>query len=630
MAALPTTDMCGIAGFVGGGSAEQLGKMSASIAHRGPDDEDAVLERGIGFAHARLAIIDLSQAGHQPMWNDDRSMAITFNGEIYNFEILKEELKKDGTVFRSNSDTEVIVRLYERDGAGCFEKLVGMFAIALFDFTKRRLVLARDRMGEKPLYWSLQKEALVFASELSALAVSGFISKELDLVSLNKYLLFDCVPTPATLFAGVYKLEPGTALVYENGVVSKKFFWHPPTEIFHGSEEEALSRLDTLMHESVEGELVSDAPLGVSLSGGIDSSTVAWYAREHSKENISTFSIGFGNRDFDESLYARDVAAFLGTSHHERLVTSHEALDVIPNIADVLSEPVADASIIPTLLLSQFTRQSVTVSLGGDGADELFAGYPTFQAERVFNVYRRLPKAVRVLNRSIINTLPAGEGNFNLSFNLKKFVSSENEEREYRHLEWLGSFPEKNRQALSAGPLSPIASGDGVFEDVERYMNEYRQPDIMNRLLYVYARLYLMDQVLVKVDRASMHYALETRAPFLDHRLVEFVFSLPFDFKYKQGTTKYLLKKLMRGRLPDRTLERKKKGFGVPLAAWLKGPLKELCEDLLSQRQLNRHGLFDPAVVAKLKTDHYAGRTDNRKQLWNLMVFQMWYNRWMQ
>lgn len=621
--------MCGIAGFAGEGSRGKLESMVSAIRHRGPDDQGIFLKDGIGLAHSRLSIIDVTVAGHQPMFNHDETVAIIFNGEIYNFPILKKELLGKGCVFKSHSDTEVILRLYEVYGEACFEKLVGMFAVAIFDFAKNKLVLARDRMGEKPLYWSLQKNTLVFASELGALMVSGLIQKEVDLASLNKYLLFDYVPTPHTILKDVYKLEPATYLVYEGGTIRKQVFWSPPQSLASADETEAMHLLDNLLEQSVSGQLVSDVPLGVFLSGGIDSSTIAWYAQKNSKEPISTFSIGFQDSDFDESKYAREVSALLGTHHYERVIVPEDALSVISQISEVFSEPVADASVIPTLLLSEFTQREVKVSLGGDGGDELFAGYPTFQAERIFGVYVRFPWIIRKVTEIIIRFLPAGNGNFDLSFNLKKFISSTSTNREHRHMEWLGSFPEEERLALTVGALHKTVQQQNVFEDTDKYKSEYTQPDPGNRLLYVYLRSYLMDEVLVKVDRASMHHSLEVRAPLLDYRVADFLFLLPHSLKNKNFQTKYFLKKLMRGRLPDHILDRKKKGFGLPMSRWLRGELKELCNELLSADEILRQGLFNPEYVIRLKSDHFEGRVDNRKQLWNLMVFSLWHKKWL-
>lgn len=622
--------MCGIAGFVGNGSRGSLDKMAAQIHHRGPDAQGVFFENGVGLIHARLSIIDLTPTGAQPMFNKDRMIAIVFNGEIYNFKILRKELETRGRTFVGRSDTEVILALYEEYGEACFEKMVGMFAIAIYDIKKGKLILARDRMGEKPLYWTKQNGVFVFASELGAIMDSGLALKEIDLVSLNKYLLFDYVPTPDTILKGVYKLEPATYIVYEKGEMRKQSFWGPPEKVLDMSEKEVLLRLDELFHKSVSGQLVSDAPLGVFLSGGIDSSTVAWYAQQQSERPIDTFSMGFKDALFDESAYAREVATLLGTNHHERIVTAEDALNVIKTIPDVFSEPVADASVIPTLMLSEFARGSVKVSLGGDGGDELFAGYPTFQAEQGYHLYELLPRAFKNVLKKFIYALPAGKGNFSLPFTLKKFISSGEESMEHRHSEWLGSFPEEQRLAVTNGTLCDIVQKKNVFENIDTYTKEYKQPDSHNRLLYTYLRTYMMDEVLVKVDRASMHHALEVRAPMLDYRIAEFVFALPYRMKYRNFQTKRLLKELMRGKLPDNILFRKKKGFGVPLSKWLREDLEPLCEKLLSRENLERQGLFDVEYVNKLKKDHIEERQDNRKQLWNLMVFQMWYNRWIE
>lgn len=615
--------MCGIAGYAGNGSETQLKALFEGIRHRGPDDEGFFVRDNVGLAHARLSIIDTSSGGHQPMFTQDGSTVIIFNGEIYNFQELRADLEAGGRTFRNSSDTEVILALYSKYGTDCFAKLSGMFAIAIYDFSRSELILVRDRIGEKPLYWTIQRQTLYFASEMRALLSSGVAKKEVDLFSLQQYLQFDYVPTPRSIISDVYKLEPGTMLVYRDGDVTKKRFWDPPQQISDLSFGEATSNLDSLLKETVARELVSDVPLGVFLSGGIDSSTIAYYAKMGATRTIDTFSIGFNDPAFDESRFAREVAGLLGTNHHEEVVRAEDALDLIPSIPEVLSEPVADASIIPTMLLSRFARKSVTVALGGDGGDELFAGYPTFRAEALFRYYKHLPSPLRALCTGVINTLPASHGNLSFSYNLKKFVSSDDPNTIHRHLEWLGTFDTTARAALLRN-----GSNVNVFADADRYAQEFTG-DRDNALLYAYMRTYLMDQVLVKVDRASMHYALETRAPFLDHAVVDLVFSLPYDYKYRNGTTKYLLKELMHGKLPPHIISRKKKGFGIPLARWLAGPLHPLMEELLSPNALKVHGLFDGTYVKQLKDAHMNGARDNRKELWNLMVFQLWYDRWM-
>lgn len=615
--------MCGIAGFEGVGTEKSLRGMVQAIKHRGPDHEGILLRGRLGFAHARLSILDLSPEAHQPMMLPDESVAIVFNGEIYNYSGLRAELEKRGCVFRTSSDTEVILHLYAQDGDSCFEKLIGMFAIALYDFKAQKLLLVRDRMGEKPLYWSYANGTIVFASEIKALFASGLIRKELDMHALDTYLQFDYVPTPYSIIRGIHKLEPATVLTYKGGTITKKQFWHPPCAIEHMSEEDALLRLEEGMKDTLRRELVADVPVGVFLSGGIDSSAIAYFARSQSNRPIETFSIAFEDNSFDESSHARIVAGHLGTVHHEQTVTSRDALAIVPHLADILDEPLADASIIPTLLLSKFAREHVTVALGGDGGDELFAGYPTFQADKLFDLYRRFPAGARHALSKVADMLPVSHGNFALSYNLRKFVSSESPDSVRRHMEWLGTFNDTARRALSVNSM-----GNDTFAEAQSHAAEYEPNDVGNRILWMYARTYLMDQVLVKVDRASMQYALEVRAPFLDHTIVDFVFALPYSLKYRKGTSKYLLKKLMKGKLPPSIVNRKKKGFGVPMAKWLMGPLKPLCTDLLSADRIKKQGLFDHGYISHLIDDHMQGVRDNRKELWNLMVFQLWFDRW--
>ena len=415
-------------------------------------------------------------------------------------------------------------------------------------------------------------------------------------------------------------------LVCTPNSVEKKEYWKVSHASISPSLEEACAELDRLLQTSVKREvLAADVPLGVFLSGGLDSSTVAYYAQRASARPIDTFSIGFEESSFDESAFAREVAAHIGSNHHEEMLSASAALELIPEISEVFNEPVADASVLPTMLLSRFARRSVTVALGGDGGDELFAGYPTFQADTAFALLRRFPRPVRRIVRSIISALPASHENFSFSYNLKKLVSNDETNIARRHAEWLGTFAPVHTERL-AGPALRTHGGNGLLEHAERYARELSGG---NSLLWMYARTYLMDQVLVKVDRASMRYALETRAPFLDHTIVEYVFSLPYSMKYRSGTTKYILKKLMDGKIPSSIVHRKKKGFGVPLSRWLTQELRPFCEELLSYDSLQKHQLFDQSYVDQLKNEHFEGTKDNRKELWNLMVFQLWYDRWM-
>ncbi|TSC87221.1 MAG: asparagine synthase [Parcubacteria group bacterium Gr01-1014_8] len=617
--------MCGIAGYVGNGTRKELDAMLKALEHRGPDDSGIHIREDVGFGHRRLSIIDTSMRGHQPMLSADKRVVIILNGEIYNYRELQRSIKNAGRQLMSDSDTEVLLHLYAMHGEDMLRDVVGMFAFALYDEKNKKLILARDRMGEKPLYWKQDKGCLRFASELKGLLASG-IEKRLNVEALQQYLLFDFVPTPLCIIEGVNKLEAGTMLILERGTVFMRPFWQPKGES-DISEDDAVKRLDVLLQKSVSRQLVADVPLGVFLSGGLDSSTVAYYAK-HAVHSIDTFSIGFDDPSFDESEYAREVAKFLGTRHHDRIVSSADALELVSSIADVFSEPVADASVIPTMLLSKFARRSVTVALGGDGSDELFAGYVTFQADTFSKIYRMMPDVVKDIVVSVLGRIPASHKNFPLSYNLKKFVGSTSENSVHRHLEWLGTFGKDARRKVSGPLLLPLVEDSNEFAIPDSHADNFDGSE-HNKLLFTYMRMYLMDQVLVKVDRASMHYALETRAPFLDHTLVDFVLSLPYSLKYHRGTTKYILKQLMRDKLPPSIVNRKKKGFGIPLARWLAGPLRPLCEELLSKQSLKEHGLFDERYVGVLKDMHMQGKRDNRKELWNLMVFQMWYQRYM-
>ncbi len=621
--------MCGIAGFVGKGEQRELEMMIDALKHRGPDDRGVFLRDGIGLAHARLSIIDVSPSGHQPMFSADLSKAIVFNGEIYNFRELKEELSAEGRVFVSESDTEVILQAYDKWGTDCFRHLNGMFAIALYDFTRKSLVLARDRMGKKPLYWSRVGETILFGSELRALSPHHLFRKKLDLVSVNKYFTYGYVPTPHTIFEGVHKLEPGTFLEYREGGIVNEKFWTINQRPIAIDFAEAVRILDRELDRSVKARLVADVPLGIFLSGGLDSSTIAYYAQKHSKRKIKTFSVGFQEKSFDESAYAREVAERLGTDHHHYMLPSDEALKVIPSLLDLIDEPIADPSIVPTYLLSKHTRREVTVALGGDGGDELFAGYPTFQADILIAIYRRIPVWVRKkIIKRIADSLAVSDKNFSFGFKVRKFIDGAEGDPRYLHQRWLSLMDDEARRALFNADVWKKLGGRNVFEDVDRYMDEVAaMPDNRNRTLYQYMRTYMMDQVLVKVDRASMLNALEVRAPFLDHSVIDFVAPLPYVFKLRNFRTKYMLKELMKDRLPKHIVMRTKKGFGLPIARWLKGDLKGFCDEMLSQKNVDRTGVLNYGYIERLKRDHFSGQADNARQLWALMVFVAWYKK---
>ncbi len=618
--------MCGIVGFIGRGDRDDVLRMVQTIRYRGPDDVGVYAEQGVGLGHARLSIIDLSPSGHQPMWNMEHSVSIVFNGEIYNFSLLKKELAAKGHVFQSTSDTEVIIALYKEYGEKCFERLSGMFAIALYDVTKKKLLLARDRMGKKPLYYGVFGGTLLFASEPKAIFAHTLAKKEVDLDALNSYLALDYVPTPQSIFKGVAKLEPGVFLSYEGGNMRKEKYWNPDFRETTLSFPDALRELDVKLSRSVSSRLVADVPLGIFLSGGLDSSTIAYYATRASTKKIDTFSIGFDEASFDESQYAKEVSLFLDSTHHHHVLRPKDSLDIIPKIFSQLDEPLADASIIPTYLLSRFTKEHVTVALGGDGGDELFAGYPTFQAEKFVSAYQMIPSSLRkgFISR-MIHALPISHANFSLDFKLKKFIDgAEEDDIILRHVRWLGTFNDHDRAQLLMAEVQNSFHEQNPLASLEKFVGEFDAKNAQNKLLWAYQRSYMMDQVLAKVDRASMFASLETRSPFLDHELVEFANGLPYQYKMHGLATKYILKELMKDKLPHNIVYRQKKGFGIPVASWLRGPLRDWSTELLSKGSINKHGLFQQEYIDRLKDEHFSGEKDNRKQLWNLIVFALW------
>lgn len=618
--------MCGIAGFKGKGDEEYLTRATALLRHRGPDEQKTFCEGDLGFAFTRLAILDLTPSGSQPMWNAEGTLGIVFNGEVYNFGELRALLEQKGYQFRGHSDTEVILAMYAEFGEEFFSKLNGMFAIALYDKEKDVLILARDRFGKKPLYWTLQNGTLVFASELKAILAHPQVRKELCMESVNQYLALEYVPTPYSMFKNIFKLEAGTALTYQGGVVTKKRFWEPPHTPSNLSFAEALAHTDTLLEDSVKMRMVSDVPLGIFLSGGLDSGTVAYYAAKHTTEPLQTFSIGFEEASFDESKYAKEVAEFLGTQHHELIVSDRDIQNVIHNqLSDMVDEPMADASILPTYLLSAFTKKSVTVALGGDGADELLLGYPTFHAEKYARIAEKLPQSVINILRIVANRAGGGDSYFNVAFRAQRFLDGIDGDPRYRHERWLGGVGNTVRTSLL---LDPTVRAQNPFLHIDPIIEEMKGVGRMTELRYEYLRTYLEDEVLVKVDRASMKASLEVRAPFLDYRLVEFFLSLPPQYLKKGHTGKYILRTLMKNRLPPHVTTRPKHGFAIPLAKWLRGALRPLAEELLAPDRIKVQGLFDHNVVTTMLKTHLDGRQDLRKELWTLIVFQLWYDTW--
>ncbi|MFQ5793193.1 MAG: asparagine synthase (glutamine-hydrolyzing), partial [Acidobacteriota bacterium] len=507
------------------------------------------------------------------------------------------------------------------------------FAFALWDGSRRRLLAARDRIGKKPLYYTWRKGRLLFASEVKALLEHPAVEREIDPLSLAKYLTYECVPAPRTIFRDVAKLLPGHYLVADAAGVRTAPYWSPPQPPAPGTitvrEAEVAETLRHLLESAVRKRLISDVPLGVFLSGGIDSSTiVALLATGHAGRTIQTFSVGFEDRSFDESRWARQVARMFGTEHHEAILKAEEMLEALPQVYGMLDEPFADASVIPTYLLSAFARQFVTVVLGGDGGDELFFGYPTFQAERAARWVGWLPGwAFQALRRGVADRLPVSMDNFSPDFILKRFLLGMGYPASVRHPIWLSSFDLQGLKAIFPAFDDEMAAG--LFQEWEELPSGWSRPERWDAIGYGYLRLYLQDDVLVKVDRASMAHGLEVRAPFLDGEVVEMVYGLPWTLKLRGWRTKHILKQTMAGLLPAEIIHRPKKGFGIPMAKWLRGPLKDLATDLLAPDRLRRAGLFQPAEVQRLLDEHLRGRFDHRKPLWTLLAFELWRERYL-
>ena len=631
--------MCGICGEAALGrgrviSEDTLRRMCAAMTHRGPDDEGRMVDGEVGLGMRRLSIIDL-QSGHQPISNEDESIWTVFNGEIYNYRELRDDLFSRGHAFHTHSDTETLVHAYEEYGDDFIERLNGMFAFAIWDRRRRRILIARDRSGIKPLYYSYDNGVLAFGSELKVLLARPAQRRDLDLVSLQQYLALEHIPPPRTVFAGVHKLPAGCYLVATADGITVRRYWDPdlrpsetrkPPTLAH-ARAEFVERL----REAVRLELVSDVPLGVFLSGGLDSSAVAAMMQEIVPGNVKSFSVGFDDPSFDESRYAELAANHIGTEHRSMRLESRALLDLVPRLPSILDEPMADASIIPTFALCRFARQHVKVALGGDGGDELLAGYSTLQAHKLTNYYRRIPGFVRNgMIKPAVDRLPVSMNNLSFDFKAKRFVRDAARPTAQRHHLWLGNFrrPELER-LLTSGVQADLRTDDPLLP-VYEYDRDCTAQHDLNRVLYLDMKLYMESDILVKVDRASMANSLEVRVPLLNRVFADYVLSLPIDLKLKGFTRKYIFREAMRGRLPDEIIDREKHGFGMPISRWLRTDLRELAEDAFSEDRLKRDGLFEPGYVQDLLSNHLAGKQDNRKPLWTLLVFQLWHERYMQ
>jgi asparagine synthase (glutamine-hydrolysing) len=620
--------MCGIAGFVEASrtgnpfgldtSRALVGRMCDAIRHRGPDEDGMLVEPGVALGMRRLSIIDLS-TGRQPIHNEDRSVWVVFNGEIYNFQELREELERRGHRFYTKTDTEAIVHAYEEWGRDAIVRLRGMFGLAIWDARTQSLLLARDRIGIKPLHYATVNGRLYFGSEIKSILCAPDVSRELSVDALDHYLSFLYTPQDGTIFRHIDRLPPGHWLAWRDGRVEIEQYWRLPAgETFPGTEQDAASELRTVLADAVSSHLVSDVPLGAFLSGGIDSSVVVGLMAEASSAPVKTFSIGFDEPAFDELDAARTIATRFGTDHHE-LVVQPDAVDILDELIAHFDEPFADASAIPTWYVSQMARRHVTVVLSGDGGDELFGGYDRYLPHaRVATFDRYSPVAFRRAAALAADRLPHGMRG-------KNFLRHVGRDNQGRYLDAIRYFSTDEKPALLSADLQAMLAGPDAETLLSRHFARYRDLSWPSQMMRFDAETYLPDDVLTKVDRMSMAHSIESRVPLLDNRVIDFACSLPAPMKIKEGRRKHILKEVAATLLPEHILNRPKQGFAVPLNVWFRGGLTELFADTLLSSQAVSRGYFDTAFVRQLIGEHIAGKRDHALRLWQLVVFERWH-----
>jgi asparagine synthase (glutamine-hydrolysing) len=617
--------MCGIAGFTRLGKKSGRGvaqSITEALSHRGPDQQGIFEGSEATLCAVRLKIIDLA-GGDQPIVSDDGDTAIAFNGEVYNHREVRSELEALGHRFRSNCDTETVLRAYLQWDTEAFSRLRGMFAIALWTESSKRLLLVRDRMGIKPLYYYRSGDDLYFGSELKAILQHPDVPRYLNLSALDTYLSVNYVPGPQTLIRGILKVPPGHLLEWRHGKAWSEAWWKlPQGETRRISLGAAKEELDGLMRASVREHMVSDVPLGVWASGGLDSSAVLHFAATETSERLKTFSVSFQGRTFDESPYFREIAQVYGTDHHEfDLNPDVELQSAIEDFAYYSDEPSADAGALPVWFLSRMSRRHVTVALSGEGADELFGGYLTYQADRLARPFRMVPAGLRRMMRGALDRyMPVSDDKISLEYKLKRWIEGSLLNADEAHFFWNGTFsPEQLRQ------IRPGTEGNGL----QRMVEALKGPrDVLSRYLHVDQNFYLPDDILYKTDRMSMAHSLEVRPPFLDHRVVEFAASLPRRLKIRGTSQKFVLRELMRGKLPESVLTRKKSGFDIPTHDWFRGTLRGMLMDTLTPDAISATGVFDAGAIDGLIRDHMERRINVGYHLWGLLTLFLWMKRW--
>jgi asparagine synthase (glutamine-hydrolysing) len=623
--------LCGIAGFTHKNSVpppDRIRSAVSSMMHRGPDQQGVFESKFISMGNARLKIIDLNSGG-QPMFSDNGDTVIVYNGEIYNHVELRHELEERGHRFHTRCDTEVILRGFLEWDTDCFVRLRGMFAIALWTESTKRLVLARDRMGIKPLYICQKGRDLFFGSELKTILIHPEIDRRLSLNGLDCYLSLNYVPFPWTLVEGIEKLEPGRWLEWQDGEVRSGAYWQLPVQTQSIRDvNEAKQQLNMLLEQSVREHLISDVPLGVWLSGGIDSSTILHYAAKAARRRLKTFSVSFRGRSFDETRYIREVAKQYGTDHEEFDLSVDASLpEAIEEFSYYSDEPSSDAGALPVWFLSKMTRQSATVVLSGEGADELFGGYLTYRANVLAARARRLPSGVLRLISKVLRLLPVSDDKISLEYKLKRFFEGCLMAPERAHVYWNGTFSDDEKRSILQGPQGDALAG--ILAGLRSQMRDQAvRGDGIAPYLWFDQKYFLTDDILNKTDRMSMAHSIEVRPPFLDHRVVEFAVSLASPLKINGSRQKFLLKQLMAERLPPSVIRRKKIGFDIPAHQWLRGPLRPLLMDAISTGLAEHGGVFREAAIENCMQRHMDRRANLGYHLWGLMTLFLWMRRW--
>lgn len=619
--------MCGICGIVYFDRERRveeslLRSMCAVMRHRGPDGEGILAHQNFGIGMRRLSIIDL-QTGDQPIYNEDRTICIVFNGEIFNYPDLRKELSAKGHRFYTNADTEAIVHLYEDYKEKCVDFLNGQFAFAVLELNARSIFLARDRLGIKPLYYALTKDGFIFGSEIKCILESG-VDRQVNINALNDYLTYQYVPSPKSMFRGIYKLPPAHYVAVSEGKLEIKRYWDVSyTNVEHKSEEYFVDRILDIVRSSVKMQLMSDVPLGAFLSGGMDSSALVCIMKEFMSGPVKTFSMGFDVESFNELPFARIIAKKFGTDHYEKIVKAPNVYELLPKLTWHYDEPFADSSMIPTYMVSQMARERVTVALAGDGGDELFGGYERYLADKLMNYYRLIPAFLRNNFFSIIaDYIPEKNKQNDTGRRIKRFIKWASLPRDERYISWMTIIHNdlKEKLFLYKGLDNSINYLKKIFERADG-------GDFLSKITYVDTMSYIPEDLLTKTDRASMANSLEVRVPILDHRLVEFSATIPADMKVRGMQKKYILRKAFSRFLPKEIINKKKQGFGVPIGHWMRKGLISLFRDVLLNEKARQRGYFDSRIVETLIEAHAKGKRDYYHPLWILLIFELWHQR---